>query len=108
MPKVAKKKKAVPVKEAGKKVAKTKVPAKASTNGEATNGRTTSKDLEKLILKFMRKGKQYSSREVVEGLGRKPGQLGGGPVVNVLKRLAEEKVVTSAPNEGKAGYAWVK
>lgn len=93
MPKVAKKP------AAKKKVVKKK---------EISNGRITSKEIETQVLKFMRKGKQYTSRQVVEGLGRKPGQLEGGPVVNVLKRLVDEKVIKHAPNEGKAGYAWIK
>jgi hypothetical protein len=107
MPRVATKKKGPVEKVVKKKVVKKKVEAKKATKA-ASNGQTTSKEIEAQVLKFMRKGKEYSSREVVEGLDRTPGQKEGGPVINVLKRLAVEKVVKYAANEGKAGYAWVK
>lgn len=60
------------------------------------------------IRKFMRKGKPYTSREVVEGLGRTPGAKEGGPVVRELKRMEEAGEVKHANDEDYGGYVWVR
>lgn len=65
-------------------------------------------ELRKKVLGFMRKGKEYTSREIVEGVGRTPGAKEGGPVIRLLKTLVEEKVVRHAPNEGGRGQSWVR
>ena len=67
---------------ARKPVKKAAAKPKAKAKAKATKAvRTTRDELIALIVKFMRKGKAYSSREVVEGLKREPGSAGGGPVV---------------------------
>lgn len=62
------------------------------------------------IVKFMKKGKPYTTRDIVVGLGRTPGNAGGGPVVRELKKLEAEKKVTYASGEAvegfKTGYVW--
>ena len=68
----------------------------------------TASELRKQLVTFMRKGKEYSSREVVLGLNRTPGQKEGGPVVNALKRMEEEGLVQRVSSETKRGYSWVK
>jgi hypothetical protein len=65
-------------------------------------------ELRKKILSFMKKGKEYSSRQVVEGVGRTPGGKEGGPVVRQLQQLAEERVVKHASTEGTRGFNWTK
>jgi hypothetical protein len=89
-----------------KKVVKKKVVKKKEKT--TRKSRESTKELEGLIIKFLRKGKEYTSRQVVEGLGRKPGGKEGGPVVNILKRLAEDKVVKYGPDEEVRGYVWIK
>jgi hypothetical protein len=80
-----------------------KTPKKDTVRGQSGKGAA---ELTESILKFMEAGKTYSSREIVEGLGREPGQKGGGPVVNCLTRLMSDgKVVgEKKPN----GYVWTK
>ena len=61
------------------------------------------------ITKFMRKGKTYTSREIVEGLGRTPGSKEGGPVVAALKFMVEQGTMKFAPPaEGQRGQSWVR
>ena len=76
---------------------------------EATKRATPAQDaLEAAIIKFMRKGKEYTSRQVVEGLGRTPGGKEGGPVINVLKRMTEEGVVKQVLSETYRGNCWIR
>jgi predicted HTH transcriptional regulator len=77
--------------------------AKAAVKEKAT--RVKSEELDAQILKFMRRGKEYTSREVVEGLGREPGNKEGQPVVKRLHALVEAKKIKQVPNE-KNGYSW--
>ncbi len=83
-----------------KKAAAAKAPAKRD--------RVTTEEVEAQIVKVMRKGKNYTSREVVEALGRTPGSQEGGPVVRTLKRMVDEKKVKHGPNEGVAGNVWCR
>lgn len=100
------KKKATAKKTTTKKATSKK---KATTKKKvAAKKRTSGADLQKKILSFMRKGKAYTSREVVEGLGRKPGAKEGGPVVRQLHKLAADDQVKHGPDEGHRGYVWVK
>lgn len=104
---------ATPV-EAVATVAK-KAPKKAPAAKKATKkvekaerNKPVSDALQAEILKFMRKGKEYTSREIVVGVGRKPGSAGGGPVVRILKELVKAKQVAYASAEGKKGMCWTK
>ena len=103
--KAVKAKKKVPAKKKTKK----KVAAKDTSNTNSKQ-RVKASDLQKEVLAFMKKGKAYTSREVVVGLNRTPGGKEGGPVVNLLKKLNKQapKLVTIENNEGYAGYVWVK
>ena len=91
---------------------KIEAPAKAAAKESGEKKERTSKQREELIsqiTKFMRKGKVYTSREVVEGLGRTPGNTEGQPVVNALKAMLEAGTVKQAPaEEGKRGQRWVR
>lgn len=61
-------------------------------------------------LAFMKKGQKYRTRDVVEGLGRTPGQKEGQPVTNALKALAVAGKITDLTNGNGArgAYAWEK
>lgn len=107
------KEESVPVKA---KPAKKKVAAKAKPAKKPAPKKAAKNDEEKEragavlqgeILSFMRKGKEYTSREVVEGLGRTPGNAEGQPVVNQLHKLVEDKKVKNVASEGR-GFSWMK
>lgn len=87
----AEKRETVPVKKP-----KVKVKATSSLQDEA--------------LAFMKKGQKYRTRDVVEGLGRTPGQKEGQPVTNALKALAVAGKITDLTNGNGArgAYAWEK
>ena len=88
----------------GKIVKKAAKPKKEDSEAKERVGAV----LQSEILSFMRKGNEYTSREIVEGLGRIPGNAEGQPVVNQLHKLAEEKKVKNVANEGKRGFSWSK
>jgi hypothetical protein len=92
-----------------KKVATKKAAAKLVKKESAPRAtRTDTTELQNQILKFMKKGHDYSSREIVVGLGRTPGGKEGGPVVNHLKLMVEDGRVAYGSTEGKRGNVWVK
>lgn len=93
--------KKAPAKKATK--ATKKAPAKKTP---AKNGRISSSELQAQIVKFMAKNKEYSSRAIVEGLGRKPGAAQGGPVVRALHALEEAHVVKELDLEEYRGKSW--
>jgi hypothetical protein len=101
-------------KKSAKATAKPKATAKATKKKakkpakKSDRPRVTAEELDKEILKFMKGGKEYSSREVVEGLGRTPGSAQGGPVVRRLAALVEAKSVKNVSSEGKRGQVWMK
>ena len=106
----------MPAAKATKKVAKAEATTKKAKvakvtkvlpdKAKAVSGNGRESPIRAEILSFMRKGKAYTSREVVEGLGREPGNKGGGPVVSQLKKLATEGIVIQG--EGEKGYTWTK
>lgn len=81
--------------------------AKASSKPEQKQGTKTA-EIRSRVLSFMRKGKEYGSRDIVLGIGRTPGATQGGPVIRVLHSLVEEGLVKYSANEGKRGFRWVK
>lgn len=97
---------AAPAKPAKAKPAKK--PAKPAKKTPVDRAKPVSDAIRNDIVKFMRKGKEYTSREIVEGVGREPGPAGGGPVVRILKELVAERLVAHANAEGKRGQCWVK
>ncbi len=70
------------------------------------------------ILKMMKANHPYTSKQIVVGLDRTPGQKEGGPVINLLKKMVMEKLIDErkdleyTDDEGQSktypGYAWVK
>jgi hypothetical protein len=88
--------------------AKTAKKAAKKSAKKASRPRVMAADLQATILKFMKAGKEYTSREIVEGLGRTPGSAEGGPVVRNLHAMVEAKTVKAVSAEDKRGQVWVK
>lgn len=86
---------------------KGKTPA---TPVKAPRAASQSAEIQAALLKIMKKGKTYTSRDLVLALGRTPGQKEGGPVVNRLKAMKAAGIVKEEPlTEGlnaRGGYAW--
>lgn len=59
------------------------------------------------ILKLMRKGKTYPSRDIVVAMGREPGSK-GQTIVNCLKKMADQGLVTKTPDDNGRGYKWTR
>jgi hypothetical protein len=97
------------VKKVAKKVAPKTSTTKKVAKKSVKKAAPKKEDLCNQIMSFMRKGKDYSSREIVVGLDRTPGAAEGNPVVRALKSLVEQKLIKHAPKtDGKRGTIWTK
>lgn len=95
------------IKKSTKKAASKKAPAKKSTKKGAVN-REDGAVIAGKIEKFMRKGKDYTTKEILLGIGYKDESKNYRKVRRALRGLVADKKLNNGNNEDIRGLVWVK